>query len=401
MRTTLTLSMFISLITIGCGGSQHEPVETLPTTQESIPFQVTKFWQSECKPQLYSLDQEPATGETIGVETIEGEIIEVEQLGETVKISHIDAEYNCAARVKMTASLVGSQILVQEIIENPEEQVFCVCDYDLSVEVQGLAPGVYTVEVTDGNGQVVGQTQVTVGESPQVSISETIQSDCKAASDGPDASDGGGVSAIQDGDTLKITHQDAEYNCAARLKMEATLVGDEILVQEILLNPGEEADCICPFDISVDVAGLADGSYTVKVFSIGGLLVGEVQVTIGSLSSLSYDSTLQSDCKDDMNSSSNGPAQGTIKATVVGQNAAIITHEDASYNCAAKLLLEASLSGTEIIVTETIENPQVQANCICNFDLSVTVRGLASGTYTVKVYDALMQLAGETLLTIS
>jgi hypothetical protein len=45
-------------------------------------------------------------------------------------------------------------------------------------------------------------------------------------------------------------------------------------------------------------------------------------------------------------------------------------------------------------------NPEEQANCVCTFDLSIVVNGLAAGTYTVEVYDADGNLVGSSPVTV-
>jgi hypothetical protein len=94
-----------------------------------------------------------------------------------------------------------------------------------------------------------------------------------------------------------------------------------------------------------------------------------------------------------------GPSVGTVSATWQG-GTVVIQHADAPYNCASKVALAASLSGNDILVTETITNPGVLADCECSYDLSAEVTGLASGSYAVRVLDANQQLVGTTNVVV-
>ncbi len=79
---------------------------------------------------------------------------------------------------------------------------------------------------------------------------------------------------------LTIAHESARYNCASKVIMQATLQGNDIIVKEVITNPGEAAFCICDFDLSVGLRGLGAGTYTVKLFDADGNLLGTTSVTI-------------------------------------------------------------------------------------------------------------------------
>jgi hypothetical protein len=106
--------------------------------------------------------------------------------------------------------------------------------------------------------------------------------------------------------------------------------------------------------------------------------------------------SIQSACKGSPASMS---ALGAV-TLAKGSGAITVTHEDAVYNCAAKVSLSAKVSGSKIVVQETITNPTQVANCVCTFDLSIVVAGLAAGTYTVEIYDADGNLVGTSPVTL-
>jgi len=217
------------------------------------------------------------------------------------------------------------------------------------------------------------------GETQPDVVVSSQQSACKPGSGASFVT--GSIDASIQGDTITVRHEDAYYNCASKLKLDATVVDAEILVQETITNPGELALCMCNYDLEAQVKGLAAGSYSIKVLDVDGKLVGSAAAQVGGARVFQVGQTLQSDCKPESDASFVGTK---IKVGVQG-NSATIRHQDAEYNCAAKLKLSATLSGSEILVQETVTNPEEAADCMCNFDLELTVGGLASGSYTVKL----------------
>lgn len=199
--------------------------------------------------------------------------------GSTATILHQDAYYNCASKLKLLATVKGQQITVKEQIVNPTELARCMCNYDLSVPVMGLADGDYTVQVFNADGKLAGSAALKVGGASQTS---TIQSACKPPPPGPTlAGPGlGTVTATANSGAVTVLHQDAFYNCASKVAMQATLKGQQILVHEVITNPGEAAFCTCRFDLSTTLNAVPAGSYTVKVFDADGKPVGSASVTI-------------------------------------------------------------------------------------------------------------------------
>jgi hypothetical protein len=199
--------------------------------------------------------------------------------GDSVTITHGDARYNCAEKVELGATVAGGAIQVKETITNPEDpKARCMCNYDLSVEIKGLAAGTYTVSVSDAAGNAVGTTTFTIGASPSLQVS-SLQSACKGSPLGF-SSTGGQLQAKAQGGSLVVLHDDATYNCASLLKLEATVSGSDIIVKEVITNPGLVANCICTYDLSVEIKGLSAGTYTVKVLDADGQLVGTLQATL-------------------------------------------------------------------------------------------------------------------------
>jgi hypothetical protein len=257
MKTLRAATMVASLALVACGNDNTEP-------GQPGSFQVLGTAQSACKAESKS-DASPSFG-----------TLKAEAQGSSVLISHEDARYNCASKLKLDASLSSSEILVKEQITNPAEVARCTCDYDLSVELKGLADGGYTVKLLDAEGQLVGTASVTIGSSSGLQVAAK-QSACKA--NPPESYVAGDLKASVSG-VLLVSHEDARYNCASKVEMRAALKGQTIVVQETITNPGEMAFCTCDFDLSVEVRGLAAGSYTLQVFDADGQLVGTIQIVI-------------------------------------------------------------------------------------------------------------------------
>jgi hypothetical protein len=260
MKTQIHTALILSIVLVGCGGDELAPGEQ-PSPQPTTP-QVMSSIQSACK-------GSPA-------ETYTASGVSAQVNGSSVTVSHADAIYNCAAKVQLSGTVTGSDIVVTETITNPNEGAYCMCTYDLSIEIKGLAAGTYTAKVVDASGKLVGTASATVA-SMSLQVINSLQSACKGT---PMLAVAGPISAKQQGGSLIIQHDDAVYNCASKVNMTATLSGTSITVQEVITNPGDIANCMCTYDLSVELKGLAAGSYTVKVLDADGNLVGTLQVTI-------------------------------------------------------------------------------------------------------------------------
>ena len=113
---------------------------------------------------------------------------------------------------------------------------------------------------------------------------ETTQSACKAGSKQvSEARASGNVIVSADGDVVYITHFDARYGCDAKVAMEAVRLGDQILVYEEVLNPGQSGKCSCTYDLTVPVHDIPEGTYLVRVYNDLDKLVGSDSVTVGML----------------------------------------------------------------------------------------------------------------------
>ena len=106
------------------------------------------------------------------------------------------------------------------------------------------------------------------------------------------------VFAVVRGDTVVVHHTGAFYNCCA--VVEYTFQIDESLIDimEEETLPMGPCDCMCCFDLSVDLTGLNSGTYLIRVWNFDrSVLYGQVWVTVGGLGSDSVIARVfQSDC---------------------------------------------------------------------------------------------------------
>ena len=62
---------------------------------------------------------------------------------------------------------------------------------------------------------------------------------------------------------LRVTHQDLVANCASKFDASVQLEGNRIVLTE--MSEGEEAKCICTYDLTTEIGPLQDGDYTLVV----------------------------------------------------------------------------------------------------------------------------------------
>ena len=94
--------------------------------------------------------------------------IKAEWINNKLKISHIDAIYNCCIKeIKINVNINGNFIDVfeKEILEAPCD---CFCPYDIFIEIGNILPGKYIIFVRNENG-LIGKTEVVI---PEVIICE-------------------------------------------------------------------------------------------------------------------------------------------------------------------------------------------------------------------------------------
>jgi hypothetical protein len=261
MKTQLATLTLVAFAFSACG-SQSDPSQ--PGTSNPATPALTNVKQSACKAASQPID--------FGANAT----LEAQVQGSDLLILHKDARYNCGEKLSMEGSVSGTDIVVKEVITNPNDpKARCECPFDLSAQVRGLAAGTYQLKVEDAAGNLVGSTSITIGAAlEQVNA---MQSACKGSGLDYVAS---AARATVGGGLLTITREDATYNCASKVEMRATVTGNTIQVKEVITNPDELALCMCTYDLSVGLKNLPAGTYTVVIFDADGKLVSTEQVTL-------------------------------------------------------------------------------------------------------------------------
>ena len=181
-----------------------------------------------------------------------------------LRVSHLAAPYNCCSHIALRATYEGDVIEVTEEIVN-DELCYCVCEFDLDLELRGLFPGEYTVNVTAADGREVGSTEVTVtGDGSPPMPEEYVYVET-----------GGGM--------IEVRHEPVELNCCAEIEMALEVDGTTLILEEVLTNPDELCDCMCTFNLHTLIDGLDDEvEYTVQLWDDGrSTLISEQLITPG------------------------------------------------------------------------------------------------------------------------
>jgi hypothetical protein len=112
-------------------------------------------------------------------------------------------------------------------------------------------------------------------------ILDTSRTDCKDGS-GPtkDEEWPQSIEFHYENGVLTVTHVNGAFNCCldyvqVTLQMEGEWTID-LYEQEVASNP---CFCVCPFDVTTRIEGMASGSYTVNIYANGAFAVsGQVEV---------------------------------------------------------------------------------------------------------------------------
>lgn len=171
------------------------------------------------------------------------------------------------------------------------------------------------------------------------------------------------LEAVPGAGRFTLVHRYAAHNCCGTVSLGVSASGSTVTVTEEDVFDAEHPGCwcMCEYTISVDVLGLAAGTYTVRVVEAGsGVPYGaDLSVTVGA------------------------PA-GEF-AAVAGPGRIDLAHRGAELNCCTTAHLAAAVDGTTVSVWEV--EGGTPCFCECRFDLAASLRGVAPGSYTVRWLD--------------
>lgn len=179
------------------------------------------------------------------------------------------------------------------------------------------------------------------------------------------------------GDTLSIHHNQTQRNCGALFSFDVEILENLITVTEV--DTGDQAWCMCYFDLEVSLTGLDAGAYRIDVWSndIGNdpLFHGSMNVNLGGLGLTGQD---DSDCLAAREDTS------FIELSVLG-NTLNLFWNTPLLNCALEPTWSGWLTGDTFHVA--MQDTGLPADCICPFELSATFASFQSGTYILDFWD--------------
>lgn len=86
--------------------------------------------------------------------------------------------------------------------------------------------------------------------------------------------------------TLKITHSNLTLNCCpGTIEVNIVIEGDSITIQEIEGPDSQPCDCLCLYDVMIEISGLTPGTFTIifdEIYSGGELLEAQIDLYPGS-----------------------------------------------------------------------------------------------------------------------
>lgn len=200
--------------------------------------------------------------------------IQVSVSGSSLRIVDPEAMFNCCLEPVMDLRLEGDHIIALEHEAGDGPGCNCVCSYELSAEIQNLPAGSYLVSVFRGDEtQPVFEQSVAVAGSGEPVIRDVSQSQClslmdsDAEGDAPvdEPGDEPLVEVQVDGHLVTVTDL-AFWNCCALLQLDAWVAGSTVQVLAYEDPESEPCDCICPFELSMELELPAPGTYTIEVY---------------------------------------------------------------------------------------------------------------------------------------
>jgi hypothetical protein len=223
---------------------------------------------------------------------------------------------------------------------------------------------------------------------------ESLQSECR--DDSKSGAKGGdeGDSVIFDahGDTIEVIHQDAFYQCCALIKVEVVKSTNGFDLFES--DTGALCDCICYFDITTLITGLAQGNYFIRLFDIYGNPVDSALVSLPP--KFTEFGSSKAKCKGEQFTSGGDPFPGDIVDSILvwfNADTMWVLHKNALENCCLKIKtnVEQTVEGFDIYEYD----PSGGCNCKCYYDILTVIYGVPSGVYIIRIFNVNGYFAGQ------
>jgi hypothetical protein len=206
---------------------------------------------------------------------------------------------------------------------------------------------------------------------------ESSQSACKAgfykgAADASGSQAQDSVLAWFNADTVWVMHKNAFENCCSAILSDVFQTPQGFDVFERDTSTGL-CRCMCYFDLVTTICDVPSGVHVIRVFDIRGDFVGQTELNI--------------------------PSTGDTVIFSAHGDTIFVTHQDAFYNCCSEIVVDAmpTAEGFDLFERDTSEE---LCYCMCDFDISTVVSGVAEGEYLVRLFDIYGDLVGSALVTI-
>jgi hypothetical protein len=200
--------------------------------------------------------------------------------GDTIEVIHQDAFYQCCALIKI--DVVENENGFDIFESDTGEQCNCLCYFDITTLISGLADGIYFIRLFDINGDPVDSTLISI--PPKYSEFESSKAKCKGGlyMPGVDTSPvvlEDSILVWFNADTVWVLHKNAWELCCLTIQTEVKQTAEGFDIYEYDPFSGG-CRCMCLYDVLTTIYGVPPGVYIIRVFNVRGYFVDQVEVEI-------------------------------------------------------------------------------------------------------------------------
>ncbi len=370
--------VILSLLFLVCG-------KTKSPVREPAGFHFESF-QSSCK----------NGSNTEITKVIQGGSPVISSHGDTIFVTQDDVLLNCCTKIQVNIVQTSDGF---DLCENEVgETCNCTCLFDVKTIICNLSNGTYYVRVFDPSGNCVGSETVDI--PAKFSVYDSQQSKCKSKAAKMNVQNNS-MDSLEDsilvwfqGDTCKVTHKNAYYNCCSTLKtnLERTPRGFNLYEYD---TATDWCFCLCYFDITTTIYGLLPGAYLIQVFETDSSLVDSVLIEIPP--KYAGSETSQSKCKGRLyktGEEASSDINGDSIMVSFDADTVWVVHPQAFYNCCSiiKTRVERNSGGFDLYEYDV---SIMKCKCMCYFDITTAIYGVSTGVYLIHEFDTAGDLVGE------
>ncbi|RJR31254.1 MAG: hypothetical protein C4574_01320 [Candidatus Latescibacterota bacterium] len=210
----------------------------------------------------------------------------------TLELTHVNAGFNCCPG-EITADITISDDAITIVEHELLGGCRCLCLYDVEYKIFKLPPGVYTIRFVEPYALGDPPLAVTVGlgsnptgsfcvdrthypwyepsgspAEPTGRIVWTLDCDAKrtitpAVGEGAPPDMSCAEYRYESGGILRITHENAGFNCCAG-EITAIITVEDGVITIVEREDRGDCDCICLWDVSYEIANVEPGAYVIR-----------------------------------------------------------------------------------------------------------------------------------------